>query len=109
VAVESPLGENGGETPYRWSQVPDLPNRFAVGDRVRVKTHRPGLNPRTPKHLWGKAGTVVELHGYTSAPHDHRGYYPFLYTISFEVSEITGRPSRDRVAADLHEEWLDPA
>jgi hypothetical protein len=84
-------------------------NRFAEGQRVRVRMASTGPNPRTPPYVRGKVGTIVRLRGFTSAPHDHRGTYPFLYTISFDVSEISGKPSRDRVLLDLHEEWLEPA
>jgi hypothetical protein len=32
-----------------------------------------------------------------------------LYTVRFELQGLTGRPSRDAVTADLHEDWLEPA
>lgn len=86
-----------------------LEHRFTMGERVRVRMTRTGANPRTPKYLLGKTGVVTELHGATYAPHDHRGVYPYLYTVAFDVSEISGRASKDKILVDLTEEWLEPA
>jgi len=83
--------------------------RYSLGDRVRVKVSSSGPNPRTPHYVRGKTGVIVALHGPTKAPHDHRGTYPFLYTIAFSISELTRTAAKDRVLLDLHEEWLDPA
>jgi nitrile hydratase len=91
------------------AEMAELANRYETGQKVRVRMNSSGPNPRTPLYLRGKVGTIETLHGATYAPHDHRGVYPYLYTVSFEVSELTGKPSKDRVKADLHEEWLDPA
>lgn len=85
------------------------PHRYSVGDLVRVRDDHPGGNPRTPPHVRGKVGTVVEVHGQLPNPLDHRDLYPPLYTVRFELQELTGRPSRDAVTADLHEDWLKPA
>jgi hypothetical protein len=57
----------------------------------------------------GKAGTVVALHGQINNPLDHRGRYPPLRTVRFELRELTGRPGHDYVTADLHEDWLESA
>jgi nitrile hydratase len=84
------------------------PHRYSVGDLVRVRDDRPDGTPRTPAHVRGKAGTVVAVHGQIPNPLDHRDSYPPLYTVRFELQELTGRPTRDRVTADLHEDWLEP-
>jgi hypothetical protein len=84
-------------------------NRYASGQQVRVRMSSDGPNPRTPHYVRGKVGTIVALRGVTHAAHDHRATYPFLYTVAFDVSEISGAGSGDRVLLDLHEEWLDPA
>jgi hypothetical protein len=86
-----------------------MEHRFAAGERVRVRTSSAGANPRTPVYLRGKTGVIAELHGATYAPHDHRGVYPYLYTVAFEVSEISGKESTDKILVDLTEEWLEPA
>ena len=53
--------------------------------------------------------TVVALHGQMPNPLDHRQLYPPLCTVRFALRDVSGRPSRDFVTADLHEDWLEPA
>ena len=83
--------------------------RFEVGDRVRVMAENPAGNPRTPVHVRGKTGLVAALHGVTPNPLDHRGLYPPLYSVVFEVREVFGGSSRDTLWVDVHEDWLEPA
>jgi nitrile hydratase len=78
-------------------------DRFGVGDRVRVLAEVPGGNPRTPRYLRGRTGTVVRTHGVVENPLDHRHPYPPLYTVVFPLPG-----GHDEVLADLHEEWLEP-
>jgi nitrile hydratase subunit beta len=80
---------------------------FQIGDRVRVKTEEPAGNPRTPAYIRGKAGSVIGLHGRIDNPVDHRGIYPPLYTVEFEVREVFGTDSADRLAVDIHDDWLE--
>ena len=78
--------------------------RFHVGDRVRVLEAVPDGNPRTPRYLKGRTGTVVRCHGVVENPLDHQQVYPPLYSIVFMMP---GAPEpRDEVLADIHEEWL---
>lgn len=91
------------------SDVRPSAHRFSVGELVRVRDDQPGGSPRTPGYARGKAGTVLALHGQISNPLDHRDRYPPLCTVRFELQELTGRPARDYVTADLHEDWLEPA
>jgi hypothetical protein len=81
--------------------------RFHAGDRVRIKQENPAGNPRTPKHIRGKTGVVVAVHGVIPNPHDHRGLYSPLYTVVFDVDEIFGGSSHDKLRVDVHEEWLE--
>jgi len=83
------------------------PGRFAVGDRVRVLTDVPRGNPRTPRYLRGRTGTVVLRHGVVENPLDHHEPYPPLYSVVFPLPDR--RDPHDEVLADLHEEWLEPA
>jgi hypothetical protein len=76
------------------------PGRFREGDRVRVLEEVRGGNPRTPRYLRGRTGTVVRRHGVVENPLDHHHPYPPLYSLVFEL------PGGDEVLADLHEEWL---
>jgi hypothetical protein len=84
-------------------------HRFAVGDTVRVLEHVEDGNPRTPRYARGKVGVVTHLHGVIDNPQDHRGRYPPLCTVEFKLADLSGHPDDDLVAADLHEEWLEPA
>jgi nitrile hydratase len=82
-------------------------DRFRIGDRVRVLTDVPDGNPRTPRYLRGRTGTVVLAHGVVANPLDHREPYPPLYSVVFPLPD--GAHPDDEVLADLHEEWLEPA
>ena len=86
----------------------DAALEFRIGDRVRVKTANPDGNPRTPAYIRGKTGIVTAVHGRIDNPVDHRGIYPALYTVEFELRDVFGTNSSDRIAADVHEDWLDP-
>lgn len=85
----------------------ETPSGFRIGDRVRVKSASPDGNPRTPAYVRGKAGTVIGIHGRIDNPVDHRGIYPPLYTVEFEVREVFGTDSADRLAVDIHDDWLE--
>jgi hypothetical protein len=80
------------------------PQRFQVGDRVRVLDDVATGNPRTPTYLRGRTGTVVAFHGIVVNPLDHRHPYPPLYSIVFTVTDAQG--AEDEVLGDIHEEWL---
>ena len=80
---------------------------FKIGDRVAVKEENPSGNPRTPKYVRGKVGVVVETHGVVENLRDHRGLYPPLYTVAFDVKEVFGTESADKLRVDLHEDWLE--
>lgn len=81
--------------------------KFAEGERVRVRTHVDGGNPRTPAYARGRDGVITALHGVIDNPLDHHQPYPPLYTIAFRVEDLTGIAGPDLVMADLHEEWLE--
>lgn len=81
---------------------------FQIGDRVQVKVTNLEGNPRTPPYIRGKVGVVIALHGRIDNPIDHRGVYPPLYTVEFEVRDVFGTDSSDRLAVDIHDDWLDP-
>ena len=84
-------------------------SKFKQGDPVVVKRENPNGNPRTPAYIRGKRGLIIEVHGVISNPRDHRGLYPPLYTVAFDVAEVFGGTSPDKLRVDLHEDWLDPA
>jgi len=78
-----------------------------VGDRVQVLAENPAGNPRTPAYIRGKSGVVAELHGVIDNPIDHRGTYPPLCSVVFEVRDVFGGASADKLVVDLHEDWLE--
>ena len=78
--------------------------RYHVGDRVRVLKAVPEGNPRTPRYLQGRTGTVVRCHGVVENPLDHQQAYPPLYSILFPMPG--SREAQVEVLADIHEEWL---
>lgn len=84
-------------------------DRFSVGDRVRVRTHADGGNPRTPAYTKGRTGVVTERHGIIVNPLDHHCPYPPLYSVAFRTVDLDGPQGPDLVIADLHDEWLEPA
>jgi hypothetical protein len=83
-------------------------HRFRIGDRVRVRTDGPTTNPRTPAYIKASSGVVARLHGTMLNPLDHHGVYAPLCSVEFEVGDVFGTASRDRLSVDLHEDWLEP-
>lgn len=79
-------------------------HRFHEGDHVQVLTAVPEGNPRTPRYLLGRIGTVVAYHGVVVNPLDHQRPYPPLYSVVFPIPDR--RDPHDEVLADIHEEWL---
>jgi nitrile hydratase len=84
-------------------------HRLRIGDLVRVKRENPEGNPRTPAYIRGKTGVVAMLHGVINNPVDHRGLYPPLCSVVFQVRDVFGGSAADKLSVDLHEEWLEPA
>jgi nitrile hydratase len=82
--------------------------KFKVGDAVRVAAENPTGNPRTPRYVRGKRGVIGAVHGVLDNPRDHRGLYQPLYTIRFDLSELSSADDQDSVWVDVHEEWLQP-
>lgn len=83
--------------------------RFRTGDQVRVRQAMPTGNPRTPKYVRGKEGVVAAIHGSISNPLDHRGLYPPLYTVVFQIREVFPGRGDGKLHVDVHEDWLEPA
>lgn len=85
----------------------DSEHRFRPGQRVRVTLTSEHGNPRTPAYVKGHVGVIVSLHGRIPNPTDHRGIYPPLCTVAFEVAELFGSSRNERLYVDVHEDWLD--
>jgi hypothetical protein len=81
-------------------------NKFKVGDAVMVASENPGGNPRTPTYIRGKRGIIGLVHGILENVRDHRGIHPPLYTVRFDLSEVSPCHDPDSIWVDVHEEWL---
>ena len=81
-------------------------SKFKIGDAVMVAVENPGGNPRTPKYIRGKRGVVAFAHGRLENSRDHRGIHDPLYTVRFDLSEVSGCRDADTILVDVHEEWL---
>ena len=80
--------------------------KFKIGDAVVVATQNPAGNPRTPQYIRGKRGVIGAVHGLLENPRDHRGIYNPLYTVRFDLSEVSTCYDPDSIWVDVHEEWL---
>lgn len=80
--------------------------KFQVGDPVVVAAENPTGNPRTPKYIRGKRGVIGLVHGVLENPRDHRGIHAPLYTVRFDLSEVSTCHDSDSIWVDVHEEWL---
>ncbi len=93
----------------------EVPPRFQVGDRVLVKNEHPRGRTRCPRYFRGRRGQV----------HWDRGVWPYpdtvaqglgdkpqhCYSVRFAATELWGSRAdpRDRVYADLFEDYLEVA
>jgi hypothetical protein len=80
--------------------------KFNVGDPVVVALDKPSGNPRTPKYIRGKRGIIGMVHGVLENVRDHRGIHAPLYTVRFDLSEVSPCADADSIWVDVHEEWL---
>lgn len=80
--------------------------KFKPGDAVTVAGENLHGNPRTPGYVRGKRGVIVDVHGVLENPKDHRGLYSPLYTVRFDLCEVSPCHDPDSVWVDVHEEWL---
>jgi Nitrile hydratase beta subunit len=81
-------------------------SKFKVGDPVVVAEKNPSGNPRTPGYIRGKRGVVGAVHGRLENSRDHRGIYEPLYTVRFDLAEVSSCHDQDSIWVDVHEEWL---
>jgi len=84
-------------------------NRFKVGDSVMVAMENPAGNPRTPQYIRGKRGIIGSVHGILENVRDHRGIHKPLYTVRFDLREVSACRDDDSIWVDVHEEWLSEA
>lgn len=80
--------------------------KFKIGDPVVVAAENSTGNPRTPRYIRGKRGVIGAVHGRLENSTDHRGIYQPLYTVRFDLSEVSTCHDQDSIWVDVHEEWL---
>lgn len=83
-------------------------SKFKIGDPVVVASENPSGNPRTPRYIRGKRGVIGSVHGVLENTRDHRGIHQPLYTVRFDLSELSTCRDQDSIWVDVHEEWLSP-
>ena len=83
-----------------------IDSKFKIGDPVVVASENPKGNPRTPKYIRGKRGVIGLVHGVLENIRDHRGIHNPLYTVRFDLSELSTCHDTDSIWVDVHEEWL---
>ena len=81
-------------------------SKYRIGDAVLVAAENPAGNPRTPHYIRGKRGIIGAVHGLLENARDHRGIHKPLYTVRFELSEVSTCYDQVSVWVDVHEEWL---
>jgi hypothetical protein len=86
----------------------DTSSKFSIGEAVMVAAENPTGNPRTPRYIRGKRGVVGLVHGVLENVRDHRGIHNPLYTVKFDLSEVSTCQDQDTIWVDVHEEWLTP-
>jgi len=93
----------------------DIPARFGVGDRVRVRDMTTPGHTRAPRYCRGRVGQVVMDHGVFIFPDTHAhgaGQKPqHLYSVRFAGRDLWGdfASPRDAVHVDLWDDYLDAA
>ena len=85
------------------------PARFAVGDAVITHNVHPHHHTRLPRYARGKRGVIGAVHGVLENIRDHRGVHNPLYTVKFDLNELSNSHEPDSIWVDVHEEWLSEA
>ena len=84
----------------------DTTSKYNIGDAVMVANDNQAGNPRTPRYIRGKRGVIGLVHGVLENIRDHRGIHKPLYTVKFDLSEVSTCHDTDTIWVDVHEEWL---
>ena len=105
-----------GGTATRSSYAPAPGQRFAIGDKVRVKRSFPPGHRRTPYYIRGKQGVIERICG--AFPNPEELAYGFdgepakvLYRVRFAQKHVWpgyDGPDRDIIEMEIYEHWLEP-
>ena len=89
----------------------NLPQGFAVGDKVRARNINPKGHTRLPRYARGKPGEIVAVHGThvfpDSSAHGKGDDPQWLYSVRFTAQDLWGKDGRDAVCIDLWEPYLE--
>jgi len=86
-----------------------MDSKFALGDKIKIKTDNPGDSKRVPKYIKGKTGIVQKIRGRIVNPRDHRDERPTLYSVAFVSNDLFPEASKkDKVFVDIFEDWMIP-
>lgn len=94
---------------------PTRPARFALGQRVRIRSAAVSHHTRLPAYARGCCGVIERIHGMHVFADSHahgQGERPhWLYTVVFDATELwPGQPSpHQQVSIDAWEPYLEPA
>ena len=98
----------------RYERPAPEPARFAIGDRVRARSHTPEGHTRLPRYVRGHVGTVERVNGVHVFPEvgaaGGEEVAHWLYTVRFsgrELWDANGDPHMD-VSVDAWEPYLEP-
>jgi nitrile hydratase len=92
------------------------PQRFAVGERVRVRAERAAHHTRLPGYVLGKLGSIERVlgtHIFADTHAQGQGEAPdWLYTVAFEGAELWGKDDarsgeRLKVSVDAWQSYLE--
>jgi nitrile hydratase len=94
-----------------------MSDRFAIGDRVRVRAAFPPGHVRTPHYLRGRRGEILSVLGRFANPEElayGRDGRPerALYRVRFAHADLwqdDRGAACDSAVADIFEHWLEPA
>jgi len=92
-----------------------VPQRFAVGQRIRARNINPLGHTRLPRYARGKFGMIDRHHGVYVFPDTNahmQGENPqHLYSVRFAARELWGDQAspRDSVYIDMWDDYLEPA
>lgn len=93
----------------------DIPARFQLGQKVKVRDMTTTGHTRAPRYTRGRVGEVVRDHGIFIFPDTHamkQGQKPqHLYNIRFQARELWGdyAAANDAVHVDMWDDYLDLA
>jgi len=95
------------------ADIAEVPQAFAVGDRVRVKNNHPYHHHRAPRYIRSLVGKIVIDHGvfnFADSNSEYRGDCPqHVYAVEFSGRELWGEDAEEgtSVTIDLFETYVE--